>query len=97
MRLAGGRPAPALVTGNYRHSLPKGLLLLRANGFLSETRPGTLPDAWSSMTALANLTLDRNRLTGTLPASWQAMARLFYLDMSYNNFTVRTYVRTSCS
>ena len=48
---------------------------------------GTLPEAWSSLTALTGLSLSQNQLWGTLPAAWSSLTALTELEMGQNNLS----------
>eukprot|EP00798_Chlamydomonas_sp_ICE-L_P006327 gene6327-2951_t len=44
---------------------------------------GTLPDAWSMLTKLAQMDVGGNQLTGSVPSSWASLPNL-QLDISGN-------------
>eukprot|EP00798_Chlamydomonas_sp_ICE-L_P026814 gene26816-4408_t len=48
---------------------------------------GTLPAAYSALTALGHVFMNGNALTGTLPADWASLSRLNRIDLQNNNLT----------
>lgn len=48
---------------------------------------GTLPEELSNLTAIREISMERNKLSGTLPDSWSALVNLQYLSLVLNQLS----------